>query len=155
MSRFTSAPTVAPLLAGAALLLLPSCLSGNWSRTIVQKPLPEEILAELPQQGIGLARCLALLGSPTFVAEYRVHGLVVAWGWQKDRTFGAQVTGPTQETSALRISYDDVRLRQHGVVLWFDDDWMLTGWQAGYLRDLVGPRPPAPLEDIYGPEPGS
>lgn len=143
------------LLSLAALVLFTSCLSGNWNRTIVQKPLPQEALDGLPQQGINLARCLALLGSPTFVAEYRVHGVVVAWGWQNDRSFGAQVTGPTQETSALRISYDDVRLRQQGVVLWFDDEWMLTAWRSGYLRDLVGTRPPATIEDIYGPEQGS
>ena len=78
-----------------------------------------------------------------------MHGLVVAWGWENDRTFGGQVAGPTRETSVIRFSFDDTRLRQKGIVMWFDEEWILDHWSTGNLRELVRPARPATVEDIY------
>ena len=141
----------------ARLLLAPllltcgatSCLSVDWIRRMENQPIPDEVRDALPTGGIDLTEVLARLGAPTHVWEYRVHGLVLAWAATNNRTLGGRISVPVTENQSLSFSYDDIRSRQKGLVLWFDENWELVRWREGYLRDLVGtPPPPATIEAI-------
>lgn len=137
----------------AVLLLAPllgSCASGRWDRSRSQSQIREDRLAQLPPSGVGLDRCLEILGAPNYVWEHRVHGLICVWAWSDARGLSAKVSGTSQNwTRALSFSYTDARLEAEGLVLWFDDDWVLEGWRTGYLRDLTGEPPrPATVEEI-------
>ena len=141
---------VAAVSLGLLGSLLGSCASGRWERARAQGEIGADRLAQLPPSGIGLDRCLAILGAPTFVWEHRVHGLVCVWTWSDARGLSAKISGTSENwTRALSFSYADDRLEQEGLVLWFDDDWVLESWRTGYLRDLTGEPPrPATVEEI-------
>lgn len=140
-------------LAGALLVALglstPSCLSVTWQRTTSQHALTEQALANLPPHGASLAECLAQLGAPVLVREHRVHGLVLVYAWENDRSLGLSLSVPLGDRSAS-LAFTDARLRAHGIALWFDDDWTLTRWQRGRFADLVATTNvrPATVEEI-------
>ena len=145
--------TVRPGHAGGialVALLSASCLSGNWNRSIYQQPISVEVIEELPV-GTSLQGCLDVLGAPTLVREHRVHGLLLAWAWGKDRTLGASLSIPVYRSMGFSLGINDRRVRPRGVVLWFDEEWKLerrdTGWLEAFVSDG---QVPASVEDIEG-----
>jgi hypothetical protein len=138
---------------GAVLLLAllsSSCLSGRWQRTVFNQPIAAEVVEELPV-GASLKDCLDVLGAPTIVREHRVHGLLLAWAWGKDRTVGASLSVPVYRSLGVSMGYNDRRVRPRGVVLWFDEEWVLERRDVGWLDAFVADeRKPASLEDIEG-----
>lgn len=134
------------LLAG----LTSSCLTGNWNRTTFQQVVEPDVLEALPPSGVELATCLDLLGAPTLVFENEVHGLILAYLWQKDRQFGFTLSVPVTDSESVSFSYTDGLNKATGIVLWFDDDWILEEWRQGQISNLLGAEPPRPatLQDI-------
>jgi len=137
-----------PLLALAAFLGT-GCVTADWTTEFAGQEIPESVTRELPQAGVDLAHCLELLGAPDFVQENRVHGLVLIYAWQRDRGRGVSVSVPVGDFSPS-ISYSDAFLRGKGVVLWFDEDYVLTDWRRGNLAEILSttPPPPSSIEDI-------
>ena len=126
-----------------------ACASVSYERTIVREEVPRQVLTDLPPSGWTLEACLEHLGAPTLVQEHRVHGLVLAWSWVHQRDLGASVSVPVSDNQSVSFSYNDIRSREKGVVLWFDEDWVLESWRHGFLRELLGEAPPpASIEDI-------
>ena len=141
-----------PFALGALAFLTSGCLSFNMTRNLVGQPRSEEALAVLRSERaepLSLEDCLASLGAPDAVREYRVHGLVLAYAYEVDRFLGFRVSVPVTRSQSASFAYTDGRLRTRGVVLWFDRDWRLLEWREGQLSTLLGePQPPVSLEDI-------
>ena len=147
-------PRTAPAAAAHPILLAMivagslSCLSGDWRRTRSFQPIDRATLDELPRAGVGLDQCLERLGAPTFAREHKVHGLVLAWAWGEQRQLGATLSVPIESQSAS-FQFNDIRVDQQGVVLWFDSEWVLEDWREGFLHELVAQRaPPATIDEI-------
>lgn len=127
---------------------LASCIGFSWQRTVVHRPIAPESLADLPRSGVPLAECLERLGAPTYVQEHRVHGLVLAWSWVHDRNLGASVSVPLSRWQNASFSYTNIRSKERGYVLWFDEELVLEDWREGFLRQLLHRPPPASPDDL-------
>jgi hypothetical protein len=138
----------------AALATLPaSCLSGSYGRTNRDEPLPLAYTSELVPGQTGLGACLAAFGAPRWVLEHPVangDGAVLLWGWLDEADFGLSLSVPLGEQSSVNFDYRQLDARTRGLVLFFDERWILTDWRAGLLavvaRDLR-PRPAFLEED--------
>jgi len=129
-----------------------ACINLEWSRTRVRQEVDRAALASLPRSGIGLDRCLDVLGAPTYVWENRVHGLIVAWSWQNEREFGVSLSVPIYRSQSASVQYTDTDFKEKGLVAWFDDDWRLEDWREGYLSELVARNQrPATIDQIEAP----
>jgi hypothetical protein len=137
-----------------ALLLLPlcaGCVSFAWERESRYAPVQHATLVRL-EPGRTLADCLAELGAPLWVWEHvegEAQAAALAWGWFDERDLGIRVSVPVSEELSASFDYDQIDQRMQGLVLFFDQDWRLTRWRSGFLRDLTreARRPPAALEE--------
>ena len=142
-----------------AALLLPlwlalgtGCLQAGWRHDSRYEPIPKAALGALEARRTELDECLRLFGAPLWVWEHDQggeHGAVLAWGWFDERDFGLQFSLPLSDYASVSFDYANVDQRMHGLVLFFDQDWRLTLWRTGLLRDLTreAARPPAALEE--------
>jgi hypothetical protein len=138
-----------------ALVLLPlcaGCLSVSWERESRHSPPPLAVIASLESGKSGLGECLAGFGAPLWVWEHVEGGrpaAALAYGWFDERDFGVRVSVPVSEYYSASLDYDQVDQRMKGLVLFFDEHWVLTSWRTGLLRDLTreARRPPAYVED--------
>jgi hypothetical protein len=134
-----------------ALLLLPlcaGCLSVTWERESRYSPATSGAIAHLEPGKSGLGECLADLGAPLWVWEHVEAGrpaAALAYGWFDERDFGVRVSVPVTENYSASFDYDQIDERMRGLVLFFDEHWVLTSWRTGLLRDLSreARRPPA------------
>lgn len=126
-----------PLLAA----LLAGCVTGSYSHTSVNEPLPQEWLAALQPGTDTLASCLERLGAPNRVFEYRVgpdrtSGMALLWVWRDEAGFGVEVSGAVKDISGS-VSYDQLNKELPGCVLWFGPDLVLETWRQGRIGDLL------------------
>ena len=132
-------------LAAGALALLPGCLTFVWSRALSFEPLPEHALDGLEPGRSKLSDCLARLGAPLYVWEYRREGAALAWGHGDARARRISLAIPVDRVRPT-FSYGDVDAKLSGAVLLFDEDLVLVEVKEGCLRDIakaIGPARPA------------
>lgn len=135
------------LLAGAT-----GCVSVNWTQESRYAPVSGEHLSRLAAGRTQLGDCLADLGAPLWVwesTEGGQDGAALAYGWFDEEDIGVRVSVPLNDNSSASASYDQLDARLHGLVLFFDERWVLTSFRTGLLRDLTreARRPPAALEE--------
>ena len=134
----------------ACLGALSSCISLNWSRDTRFEPPPRGALASLRPGESDLARCLAVLGAPLYVAEHRVDGLALAYGWYESAAKGFGFSIPLARRTSASFDFDRIDADMKGCVLILDPDGKLTLVRKGRLRAItadLGRRRPASLED--------
>jgi hypothetical protein len=136
----------------ALALACASCLQVNWRQESRHSPVDPAATATLAAGETELSACLDALGAPLWVYEHEVEGrtgAVLAWGWLDTRDLGWRVSVPLYRGVSASLDVDRIDQRMRGVVLFFDEDWVLSAWREGLLVDLTYAvrRPPAPLED--------
>ena len=105
-----------------------------------------------------MADCLAALGAPLYVWEYKGDGAALAWGWSDENRKGISVSVPVYEQASASLSYDDGREKLNGAMLLFDRGLVLEDVRKGRLRDLQRDllrRRPAPVPADDGSDQGS
>jgi len=138
-----------------ALVLLPlcvGCVSLTWERESRHTPVSAASISRLESGRSDLGECLAELGAPLWVWEHVEGGrpaAALAYGWFDERDFGVRVSVPVSDNFSASFDYDQIDQRMKGLVLFFDEGWMLTAWRTGLLRDLTREvrRPPAAVEE--------
>ncbi len=137
----TRRPVVlSPLLIAA----LAGCVSGDYARTTFDEPVVTARLELLRPRQDDLGRCLAMLGAPHRVFEYRVApdltaGMALLWYWREGRGFGIEVSSPSDDVPGS-LSFDLDGLDLPGCMLWFGPDLVLEGWRSGRVGDLLAQR---------------
>ena len=132
-----------PWIGAAALplVLLAGCVSGKYSHVSLNEPLDLEGLMTLHAGVDRLDACLARLGAPNRVFEYRVapdrsSGMALLWVWRDEVGWGIEVSGALKEVSGS-VSYDQLNQNLPGCVLWFDAELVLESWRMGKIGDLL------------------
>jgi hypothetical protein len=146
-------------VAGAALIaragalalaaLAAGCVSFQYQRDQIERPLLEERVGELVVGQTDLDEVLQRLGAPLEVWEGSDGTPVLAYGGLHSAEWNVNVSLPLQQASAP-LDWTDTAARTHGVVILFDRELRLSLVRAGLLRDLrelTERRPPAPPED--------
>ncbi len=132
-----------------------------WKRgATVIAPIPQDVRNRLDQLGDArleagrtqLTDCLADLGAPLWVWEHLEggrDGAALAYGWFDEEDIGVSVSVPLGEHSSASFDYTTLDTRLHGLVLFFDERWVLTSFRTGLLSDLTNEarRPPTALEE--------
>ena len=131
---------VRPFAAG--LLLLPmlslsACV--GYIRFRVDEPIAETALQQL-QPGQELGACLALLGAPNQVFEYRGNGMALLWVWRDTDDWSVNLNLPLQDQVSASFELDLTDSALPGCVLWFGEDLRLERWRSGTLGELVPSR---------------
>ncbi|MSR62262.1 MAG: hypothetical protein EXS08_07445 [Planctomycetes bacterium] len=136
----------------ALLCAVTGCVSVNWTRESRYAPVASEHLARLEAGRTQLGDCLADLGAPLWVWEHTEggqDGAALAYGWFDEEDVGVNVSVPVTDNSSASFDYTTLDARLHGLVLFFDERWVLTSFRTGWLRDLTREvrRPPTALEE--------
>ena len=126
-------------------LLLAGCVSGNYTRVLVNEPIDETRLASL-EPGADLQLCLDALGAPLRVWETETGRFALAYGWIRQRGWSVRVSYPLASYFSASISYQDQLRKMAGAVLWFDRDLKLIEAKTGQLSDLLPRRRPSSIE---------
>lgn len=131
-----------------ALLPLGGCVTVGYTTTSVEQPIDERKLATL-EPGASLASCLATLGGPQRVFEYRGDGLAIGYGHRESSDWSVNVSYSFERFVSLSVEGEWGASDLPGVVLWFDADLRLLEWRRGLLGELLPARrqPPAPVLD--------
>lgn len=135
----------------ASLLLLGSCVRFGYGVTHLEEPLDPAALQALRPGIDDLGSCLARLGAPHHVWEYRGDGVAIGWHYSDGSDFDLDISYslPRQFSGAsFSIDWDDLELP--GAVLWFDRDLRLVEWKQGTMRDLTGGERRRPPSDDDG-----
>ena len=145
LARLAALLALAPLLGG--------CLSVSWGRTNRDEPIPAARLGELQAGRTTLDECLGAFGAPLRVEEHPVEGgegAVLVWGWLDETDVGLSVSLPLSDQSSVNLDYRQLDARTRGLVLFFDERWVLAEWRAGLLSEVAAdlrPRPALVEED--------
>lgn len=126
------------LLLASALLVLSSCV--GYLRFRENEPVPRATLERLRPGTDDLEHCLALLGAPVQVFEYRGDGMALLWSWQDTDDWSIDVSVPLAESVNANFDLDLTFLERPGCVLWFGPDLVLGGWRAGMIGERNGGR---------------
>ena len=132
-------------------LVLSGCLSLSWTRDRRQEPPPKGAIESLVPGQATLTDCLAALGAPLYLWEYKGNGAALAWGWADEDRKGLTFSIPVYDQSTVSLSYDDGREKLRGAVLLFGDDLVLEQIRRGWLRNLdtdLSRRRPAPVPAV-------
>jgi hypothetical protein len=147
----------AALVAGICLLSagLSSCVSFNWSRHRMYRPLPKNAIVGLEPGSTKLDACIERLGAPLYVWEYKIEGAALAWGKGDAQSKRVAVSIPIKSASPT-VSYGDIDANVRGVVLLFDKDLVLEQVKQGYLRAIArGIAQPTRAAPAATPPPGA
>ncbi len=118
-----------------------ACVSGAYNADSLHEPLAAERLDALRPGHDTLATCLASLGAPNRVLEYRVEpdgssGMVLLWFWRNAEGWGIELSSPSDEVPAS-VAYGADAADLPGCVLWFGADLVLESWRAGPIGELL------------------
>lgn len=131
--------------AGTAPVLLAfafaGCVSGSYERQTQDEPTSAARLESLRPGQDDLASCLALLGAPHRVFEYRAGadqaaGAALLWFWRDSSGFGIEVSSASDNVPGS-VSFDLSGTDLPGCMLWFGPDLVLQRWQQGLVGDLL------------------
>ena len=135
------------LLLAWACVPLVGCVSFSWGRTHREAPVELERTRALAPGQTGLAECLTAFGAPRWVEEHPVAGsagAVLVWSWLDERDLGVSVSVPVSDQNSVNFDYNTLDARTRGLVLFFDERWVLAEWRTGLLAEVaedVRPRP--------------
>lgn len=113
-----------------------SCIRLNWSREMVETPIPAERLAELAP-GEELGRCMELLGAPLLVLELGDGGSALIYGWSRQSGFGFRASAPVKDAVSASFDYDSLERRAQGVLVQLDAGQRVVLVRRGLLADLL------------------
>lgn len=122
----------------AALLPLTSCV--GYMRFQVDEPISMSALAQLRPGASELAECLAVLGAPDQVFEYRGSGMALLWSWRDTDDWSLNVSIPVTDVANASFEFDMTAREIPGCVLWISPDLLLERWQVGSLGHLLAGR---------------
>jgi len=152
MKRRAGKPCVQRMAAPLVLVfMLAGCVTGSYERETLDEPTPTARLQSLRPGHDDLASCLAVLGAPHRVFEYRAGadqaaGAALLWFWRDTSGFGIEVSSPSDNVPGS-VSFDLQGTDLPGCMLWFGPDLVLLRWQQGLVGDLlpgrVRPQDPA------------
>ena len=132
------------VLGGGALASLTlGCVTWDYGRVDVEVPPDETLLASLVPGESSLQTCLEGLGAPLYVRELG-EGSALAWGARRDGGWNLSTTVPTGEAIDASFRYSSVREGLRGVVLFFDEHWVLIGLERGWLTEILPDARPRP-----------
>jgi hypothetical protein len=136
-------------------LLLAGCVSGQYSRVIVNEPMDGEVITGL-EPGTDLQVCLDRLGAPLRVWESEAGQFAMAYGWIRERGWGVRASYSFYPYApGASINYSDDLKRMQGAVLWFDHEMSLIKARVGLLSDLIPPRRRPVDVDLFDDSPPS
>ena len=124
-----------------AALFAGGCVTGSYSHVSVNEPVSAERLEALRPGTDTLATCLAALGAPNRVFEYRVQpdrtsGAALLWVWRDAAGWGIQVSARFEDASGS-FQYDKLATDLPGCMLWFDEHLVLERWRRGLIGDIL------------------
>lgn len=126
------------MLAGLAAVAS-SCLRFGYGVTHIQEPVDHGILVALRPGVDDLTSCLARLGAPNHVFEYRGDGVALAWHYTDASDLDVDLSyAVSREATSASFSLDWDDTDMPGAVLWFDADLRLLEVREGAMRDLTG-----------------
>ncbi len=152
-TTFTSRRKVRSGLVITLILLLAGCVRFEWRRELRFEPPDLAVIETLEAGKTDLTQTLQKLGAPLWVWEYPSstgQGAALAYGWYKNQDRELRVSAPVSRAVSPSFSYGRVNEKMRGIVLFFDETWMLTSWREGYLQDLtagLGKRRPTYIEE--------
>lgn len=117
------------------LLCTSSCLSLNWERHLLEKPIPEGSIESLVVGESNLGDCLDSLGAPLFVDELGDR-VALTYGWGRNTAWNLSADISFIHESAGSVAYGTVRARMPGVILILDEERILRTVRRGKLSDL-------------------
>lgn len=137
------------LALGAGLGMLPFASCVGYVRFQIEEPVSEQALASLAV-GQELGDCLARLGAPTHVYEYRGDGAALLWAWSDADDWSADLRVPLQEHVSASFELDLTDTEAVGCMLWFGPDLRLERWRQGRLGELMPVRVRPAVSDVDG-----
>ena len=84
-----------------------------------------------------LGACLAALGAPELVFEYRGNGAALLWTWRDVAGWSFHVSIPVIDRASARFQLDLTDTDQPGCMLWFGPDLVLESWRTGTLGEIL------------------
>ena len=120
------------------LLLLGSCISGNYTRFSRNEPVRDQDMAKLQPGVSDLGACLAALGAPTRVWEAGKGRIALAYTWLGQGDWGVSASYSITQFVSVRLSYDSVEVLTQGLVLIFDQELRLVSMERGLLSQIAG-----------------
>ncbi|MCK5944303.1 MAG: hypothetical protein KAI24_20115 [Planctomycetes bacterium] len=130
-----------------------ACVTGSYDQVSINEPVDLEALRALEPGRDDLASCLAKLGAPVAVQEYRVaadrsSGMALIWWWSRRYGWGLDISVPVYDEQSVSFEMDFGGTDMPGCVLWFGEDLVLERWREGLVGELLaGRRRPSPVLD--------
>lgn len=137
------------LLAGG---LATSCLSVNWTRSTLHRPVEGDVLGDYVVGESTMGDALDGLGAPLYVWELSRGAAALAWGWYGSRDLGVQVSVPTRSPVDPSFQYTQIDRRLRGYVFVFDEADALVYMRKGYLADIADELRRRPVFEVAGAE---
>jgi hypothetical protein len=125
-------------------LLLTGCLSVSWQRSRGFEEVIHADLQRMRAESADLHGVMLAFGAPLEVNSLEGTGMILTYGWFDERDLGLRVSVPVTDQYSASFNYDDLKRRQRGALLFFDEDRRLTGWRLGWLSELEGIVVPSP-----------
>lgn len=141
----------------SAALLLPlwllaaGCLRFSYVVRTEDAPLDGATLGTIQPGVTDLGACLARLGAPNHVFEYRVHGMALLWRFVDSSGWGASLSYSLDRVApSASFNFDSDDADTTGVMMWFDQDLKLVRWQQGRVSQLTAGfrRQPTDLDQV-------
>ncbi|MEQ8765082.1 MAG: hypothetical protein RL885_14210 [Planctomycetota bacterium] len=117
------------------LLLLPSCVSFEYSRQSLNEPIKPVAVSQLTEKEAGLQDCLNRLGAPNELWE-TPEGFAAVYGWYDQGAWNLTASANIRSVP-LRFDYTSTNLDLRGVVLLFDRDAKLLRARVGRLAVIT------------------
>ena len=129
----------------ALAFALTGCVTGEFAQVTINEPIDVERLHALQPGKDDLTSCLAALGAPVDVREYRVgpdraSGMALVWYWSERVGWGVQVSGSVTDEASVSFEFDWAGTDLPGCVLWFDRDLVLESYREGLVGELLAAR---------------
>lgn len=115
-----------------------ACLSGCLSARLdhTTQDVEPRVEGSLHARSSNLEDCLEELGAPLLVREH-LDGALLAWGWSDERAFGLNLSIPVGRAVSANMGYHRSFEGLHGLVLLFDETWVMKSMQRGYLAEIL------------------
>ncbi len=119
------------------MLASSSCVRLRWYHETFDQPIALSTYSHLREGQSNLTDCLAALGAPHWVRDYREEGVAVAYAWLDKTTLGFTASANFFRLApAASFSFDNDDIEWPGIVLFFDSDLTLTEIRRGMLDDI-------------------
>ena len=115
-----------------------ACLSGCLSARLehTTQDVEPRVEGSLHAGSSNLEECLEGLGAPLLVREH-LDGALLAWGWSDERAFGLNLSIPVARAASANLGYNRNFEGLRGLVLLFDETWIMQSMHRGYLAEIL------------------